>query len=157
VQADLTAWVTTPFSFLASPVVFRGQLQGSASWSAAFNLVQLDTVLEDPWSGWNGSTFAWTCPAGCSGWYEVTLDALCTNGANSTAQLPCELYLNGARYAAASSGWMVNGHGTGSCGQVLLPMQPGDSVQFWVEPSVAVSAPATAGQYPAMEIAWLST
>jgi len=136
--------------------VFRGQLQGSASWSAGYNLVELDTVLEDPWGGWSSGAWTWTVPAGCPGWYEVTMTALCASQGSAAQQLPCELYLNGARVAAASSGWMVDGHGSGSCGEVQLPLAPGDALQFYVEPSAAVSAPATAGQYPSMEIAWMS-
>lgn len=157
VPADFTLWVTTPFSFLASTTVFRGELHGTPSWPAAFSLVALDTVLEDPWGGWSGSTFAWTCPAGCAGWYEVTMCALSGSSGGIAQQLPCELYLNGTRYSAASGGWAVSGHNAGSCSPpVPIPLAPGDAVQFWTEPSYATSPPGTAGQYPSMEIAWIS-
>jgi len=156
VQADLTLWVTTPFAFLASPVVFRGELHGTPSWPAAFDLVELDTILEDPWGGWSGTTWTWTVPAGCAGWYEVTMTAASLSSGGTAQQLPCELYLNGSRYSAASSSWAVDGHDAGSCGQALVPLTPGDQLQFYVEPSYSTSPPGIAGQYPSMEIAWIS-
>lgn len=158
-QADLTLWVTTPFSYLASPTVFRAQLQGGQPLSAAtLTLLQLDTILEDPWSGWSGSpTWAWTCPANCQGWYEVTLTLLTGNQGASNAQVQPDLYLNGARYAAPSAGWAVNGHGAGSCGSLMVPLQAGDQLQMYGFATDATSTPSTSGQYTSMEIAWFST
>lgn len=158
VQADLTAWITTPFSFLASPTVFRAQLQGGQALTAStLTLLQLDTVLEDPWSGWNSGTWTWTCPAGCQGWYEVTLELTCGNMAAVQVLLQPNLWVNGSRYSAPAAGWAVNGHDAGSCGSVPLPLQAGDNIQAWGYASNSTSTPATAGQYPSMEIAWLST
>lgn len=159
VAADMTAWITTPFSFLASTTVFRGELHAATSWGAnSWTLAPLDTVLEDPWGGWNPVNSSWLCPAGCSGLYEVTMTATSTSPGTTTDQLSPTLWVDGVLYATASAGWGVNGHGSGSCGQVLLPLIGGvDYVQLWTFSTAATTAPGVAGQYPAMEIAWIST
>lgn len=165
VQADFTAWVTTPFSFLASPVVFRGELHAATSWTAATaTLAPLDTIDEDPWGGWSATStgsqpaFSWLCPAGCSGLYEVTLTASTTNPASMTDQVQAILYLDGSAYMVGGEGWGVNGHESGVSGQVQVPLIGGvDYLQMYVYSTAGTSAPATAGQYPMMEIAWLST
>ena len=165
VQADFTAWVTTPFSFLASPTVFRAELHAATSWGAgAFTLAPLDTIDEDPWSGWSATltasqpAFSWLCPAGCSGLYEVTMTASSSNPGTTTDQLQSVLYVNGVQAQQASVGWGVNGHESGTCGQVPVPLIGGvDYVQMFVFSTAATTAPATAGQYPMCEIAWLST
>ena len=163
VQADFATWVTDPFSFLTSKVMFRGQLQAAQSLSAGDTLLHLDTIAEDPYSGWSATStgaqpaWSWLCPAGCSGWYEITMSAL--TGSQSTAsQTGALLYVNGSLYQQASSGWAVNGADGGSCGVVQVPLLAGtDYLQFYIRATTATSAPATAGQDPTAEVAWLST
>ena len=164
VQADITTWITTPFSYLASPAAFRGELHAATSWTAAtMTLAPLDTVLEDAWGGWSATAtgsqpaFSWLCPAGCSGTYEVSLTAWSSNPATVTDQLQAVLFLDGSNYQQASAGWGVNGHASGSCAVVQVPLIGGvDYLQMYVFSQVGTSAPATAGQYPAMEISWIS-
>lgn len=165
-QADFTAWATTPFSFLASPTVLRGELHAATSWATgSFSLISLDTILEDPWGGYSSvatgsqAAWSWLCPPGCSGLYEVTITASTTSPATTTDQVQAVLYVNGSIYWQASVGWGVNGHESGTCGQVLVPLVGGvDYVQpYLFAQAASTTAPATAGQYPTCEIAWLST
>lgn len=165
VQADMDAWVTTPFSYLASPAAFRGELHAATAWTAAtFTLAPLDTIPEDAWGGWSATStgsqpaFSWLCPAGCSGLYEVSLTAWTTSpGATSADQVQAVLFVDGANYMQASAGWGVNGGQSGSCASVQVPLVGGvDYVQFYVYSVAATAGPATAGRYPSMEIAWVS-
>jgi hypothetical protein len=163
VQADMTLWVTTPFSFLASPAVFRGELHAATGWTASTaTLAPLDAIDEDPWAGWSATAtgsqaaHSWLCPAGCSGYYEVTLTASTSSPGTTTDQLQGIVYVDGAAYAVAAQGWGVNGHESGVTGSAIVPLLGGvDYVQLYVYSTAATSAPATAGQYPTMEIAWL--
>ena len=162
VQADFTSWVTTPFSFLASTTLFRGQLQGTEALSG-WTLAQLDTVLEDPYGGWSAVTtgsqaaFSWLCPSGCSGWYEITLDGL-TNPQSGTSEVWTALYVSGSAYQVASGSLGNTSNTSGSSGTIPVPLLGGfDYVQMYIYSSSAVNTPATAGRYPSMEIAWISS
>ena len=158
--ADMTAWITTPFTFLASPAAFRGQLQGSESLSG-FTLAKLDTVIEDNWGGWSATAtasqpaYSWLCPAGCDGWFDISLTAFSSNPATTTDQLQAVIYIDGSLYQQASAGWGVNGHDSGSTAAVQVPLIGGqDYVQMYIYSTASTTTPATAGQYPAMEISW---
>ena len=162
VQADLTAWVTTPFSFLAGATLFRGQLQGTEALSG-WTLAELDTVLEDPYGGWSATAtgsqaaWSWLCPAGCSGWYEITLDGL-TNAQSGTAEVWTALYVDGAAYQVASGSLGSTAVASGSSGTIAVPLLGGsDYVSMYVYSSGSVSTPAAAGRYPSMEIAFVSS
>lgn len=166
VQADVDSWITTPFSFLASPTVLRAELHAATTWNAAaFTLAPLDTILEDPWGGWSATltasqpAFSWLCPAGCSGIYEVSLTAWTTSpGSTLTDQVQAVLFVDGSNYMQASAGWGVSGGQSGSCASVQVPLVGGvDYVQFEVYSTAATAAPATAGRYPTMDIAFIST
>jgi hypothetical protein len=163
VQADLTTWVTNPFTFLAQPACFRGQLQAAKALSG-FTLMQLDTILEDPYSGWSATATAsqpawsWLCPAGCSGWYDVSLSGFTANQGSGSNQATAAIYLNGTLWQYGSDDWAVTGADTGTSGAVQVPLRGGfDYVQLYVFSGAAVSTPAVAGQYPAMELAWASS
>jgi hypothetical protein len=163
--ADLNAWVTTPFTFLATKAVFRGQLQGAEALSAGSpTLAKLDTVPEDPYSGWSATATAsqaawsWLCPAGCSGWYEVTLTALTASQGVASSAVGAELYVDGSLYQQASMSQGVNGNSSGSEGSVLVPLIGGsDYLQMYIYSLDAVNTPALAGRYPSMEIAWIGS
>lgn len=165
VQADFTAWVTNPFSFLSQPANFRAQQQAAqALTGGAFSLLHLDTVLEDPYSGWSavatGSqpAWSWLCPAGCGGWYEAAVSAqTASQGAGTTNQLVSALALNGTLWQYGSDDWAPASAAAGSSGSAPVPMLPGDYVQMWVFSTASVSTPAAAGQYPALELTWISS
>lgn len=162
VQADMDAWVTTPFSFLATPVAFRGSLAGGQSISAGGTFAHLDTISEDPYGGWSATAtgsqaaFSWLCPAGCSGFYEVTLTSF--TGSQTPPQVIAArlvvsgvLWTEGARSEAGSAGT------NGCSGWSEVPLLGGvDYVQLFIYSSGAVSVPTSTGQLPTMEIAWVS-
>jgi len=73
--ADFASWWMNNAGFHQNKVVFRGSQTVTATTlpdTEAITLIKLDTISEDPYSGWNASTWAWTPPAGYSGWYEIT-------------------------------------------------------------------------------------
>lgn len=164
VQADFGLWVTDSFSFLAQTPCLRVQLAGGQSLTgAAFNTIHYDTVLEDPYGGWSavatGSqpAFSWLCPAGCGGWYEVSMTGFTGNQGSTAAQAATALTLNGSLWQIGSDDWAVSGGNTGTSGAVQVPLLPGDYVQGTVFPTASVAVPTTAGQVPAMELTWVSS
>lgn len=165
VQADLDLWVTDSFSFLSQPANFRAQRAAAQSLTGGgYSLLQLDTVLEDPYSGWSATATAtqpawsWLCPAGCGGWYEATLSAFTASQGSGTANVVlAALALNGILWQYGADDWAVASAPSGSSGPVQVPLLPGDYVQAWVFATASVSTPTTAGELPAMELAWVST
>lgn len=155
--ADFNAWVQAPFTFLTSKVVFRAQMQGGTSLSAGSTQVYWDTILEDPYGGWSAGAGTWTCPAGCSGWYEVTMSAWTANPGVTTDVAESILYLNGSIYSEMSASWGVDGHATGTSGSVPVSLYGGqDSISGWIYSSAAVSTPTVNGQWPTIEVVWIS-
>jgi hypothetical protein len=157
VTTDFDNWIQAPFEFLTTKVVFRAQLEGGMSLVVGENQVFYDTVLEDPYSGWNSGTGEWECPAGCSGWYEVTLTSFTNSAGVTTGLIEAALALNGTGYQECSSDWAVDGHATGSSGSVPIALYGGqDAVAGYIYSSQAVGVPTTNGQYPTIEIVWIS-
>lgn len=159
--ADMTTWVTTPFTFLAGPAAFRGELHGSQPLSG-WTLAALDTITEDPYGGWSATTTAsqaahsWLCPPGCSGWYEITVTGLCTNP-GAGALIGAAVWLNGAIYQQLAMEPADVGNTVGASGAMMVPLQGGyDYVQPYIYSSASTSTPAVFGRYPTMEIAWMS-
>lgn len=165
VQADFDLWVTNSFSFLSQPACFRAQHQAAqALTGSAFSVQHLDTVLEDPYGGWSATAtgsqpaWSWLCPAGCGGWYEASLTAqAASQGAGTTNQLLAAIALNGALWQYGADDWAPASAPGGSCGSVQVPLIPGDYVQMWVFATAAVSTPTTAGEFPSMELTWVSS
>jgi hypothetical protein len=161
--ADFTTWITNPFTFLATKVMFRAALEGGQTLASGENLIAYDTILEDPYGGWSATTTgsqpanSWLCPAGCNGWFEVTLTAFTANPGNSTTDLEAVLYLDGTIWQETSGDWAVNGHAAGSCGSVPVPLLGGtDYIQGYIATTTASSVPATNGQYATIEVCWIS-
>ena len=165
VQADFTLWVTSTVSYLAQPANFRAQLQAAqALTGGAFQVLHYDAILEDPYAGWSAAgssdqaAHSWLCPPGHGGWYEVTLSGFAASqGAGTVNQVACGLVLNGALWQYASDDWAPAGALGGSSGSLQVPLLPGDYVQAAVFVTVSVSTPAAAGEYPAIELNWVSS
>jgi len=168
VQADFGLWVTDSFSFLSQAPVLRAQLQSAQSLTGnALNIVHFGAtagdILEDPYGGWSTTAtgsqpaWSWKCPAGCGGWYEVTITAFSGNQGSTAAQLVAALDLNGTLWQYGGDVWAVSGGNTGASGAVQVPMLPGDYVQALILPANTVSTPTTAGQLPTMELTWVSS
>lgn len=163
-QADMDYWVTDSFSFLAQPASFRAQLTSTEALSGGFlNLVEYNSVLEDPYSGWSAVTtgsqpaWSWLCPAGCAGWYEASLSGFCGNQGGTSDLTAAALYLNGTVWQYSSQDWAVSGGDSGTSGGVQVPLLPGDYVQVFLFVTASVSTPAVAGQYPGLELCWVSS
>jgi hypothetical protein len=155
--ADFDTWIQAPFTFLTSKVVFRAQLQGGMSLSAGENQVFYDTILEDPYGGWNAGAGTWTCPTGCSGWYGVTMTAWSASATNGADLIEAVLYLNGSIYQETSGDWGVDGHATGTSGSVPVSLYGGqDAISGYIYSAAALGVPTTNGQYPTIEAVWLS-
>lgn len=81
--ADLNAGITQPIQFLGTGIFARvRQASGTQTLTAsATNVLNFDTVDEDPYAGWSATSTAtqaahsWQPPAGCSGWYHVHVSA----------------------------------------------------------------------------------
>lgn len=162
--ADMATWVTTPFTFLSGTTLFRAELHAAQALGAnAFTLAAYDTILEDAWGGWSSTLTAnqaadsWLCPAGCSGWFEVSITA--TSNTPGTGNLiGAAVYLNGTSYGEVAMNWADSTNTAGACGAMPVPMQGGsDYVQAYIWSGAAVNTPATAGRYPTMEITWISS
>ena len=155
--ADFNGWVQAPFQFLTTRVVFRAEYHGVTTLTGSlYNTVPYDTILEDPYSGWNASSHVWACPAGCSGLYEVSMTGLGASAGNATTAFEVALYLDGSLYYEASTDWAVNGHASGTCGTTVVSMIGGvDSVSGRIWTNTTVNTTGTAGQYPTIEIMWL--
>lgn len=158
--ADFTSWVTNPFTFLATRPFARLQQTSFQSISSSTpTVVHYDaTPLEDPYGGWNPSTFQWLCP--CSGWYEVTvINVLSAGSGNMTVE--SRVWLSGSGFAeiggnntpASISG--VSGGSGGSC--LVGPCVGGqDYIQGVINTSAAVTTSGVLGRNSTMEIAWVS-
>lgn len=158
VQADLTLWVTSPFTFLATMPVFRAERAAAQSLSGgSYNILAYDTVLEDPYSGWSSGSSEWTCPAGCAGWYDVTLSGFAGSQGGTGDQNVAALVLNGTLWSVGPGDWAPSSGDGGASGAVQVPLLPGDTVQVWAYATASVSTPTTAGQLPAVELAWVSS
>jgi hypothetical protein len=156
-QSDFNSWIQAPFSFLTTKVVFRARMTTAVSLSAGFTQIPYNSILEDPYGGWSPGAGTWTCPAGCGGWYSVTLTAWSNNPGTNTDLLEAVLYLNGAIYSETTAEWGVNGHASGTSGSVIVALYGGqDAISGYVYSSAAVSTPITAGQYNTIEAVQIS-
>jgi hypothetical protein len=75
-QADFTTWWQNPALFFQYGIVARVSetiTPTTLPSTGVATTIGFDTVAEDPYSGFNSTTAAWTPPAGYSGWYQVTL------------------------------------------------------------------------------------
>jgi hypothetical protein len=158
IVADFNSWIQAPFTFLTTKVMFRAEHHSATAMSAGVaTVVPYDTVLEDPFGGWNSSTHAWTCPTGCSGWYEISGTSFIASTPNVTSIHEFVVFQSGTEYAETSADWSVNGHASGSCGSVQVPLLGGiDTIQGAILSITGVNTSATAGQYSTLEIAWIS-
>lgn len=157
--ADFGTWVQAPFTFLTTKVMFRAEHHGVLALTpAGFTQVVYDTILEDPYGGWNSGSGTWTCPAGCSGLYEVTMTAFSANPGTATDVIQPVLYVDGNRYSQMAQGWGVNGHASGASGMTPAALVGGaDSLAGYIFSEAGVNTTGTAGQYPTFEACWIST
>lgn len=86
-QGDMNTVFTSPLGFFQQRTIFRAtQTTTTTSFATgtpgAASTIAFDTVLEDPYQGWNTGTFAWLAPL--TGWYQVTSTISVGNAAANT-------------------------------------------------------------------------
>lgn len=162
-QADFESWWVGPATFFLDKVVARVTQQSTTTSlpdSAALTKIKFDTVDEDPYSGWNGTTFEWQAPAGYSGWYLVTFRCSVTGAADNVAlALQLATTYNTDGYLDTVVEQPVPAGASPACSSQYVFLAGGqDSV--WAEAAIvnsssALSTVTTTGLYPTMEICWV--
>lgn len=159
--SDFNSWIQAPFAWLTSKVVFRAELSAATTWIQGANtLIPYNSILEDPFSGWNPGTFSWTPPAQGTGTYEVSITASAAAASDATTALRAVLYLNGSALYTMSTTQASQSQSCLTGGSAPLQLYGGqDSVSayaFWNTTGGNGSAVTTAGQRSTLEITWLS-
>jgi len=151
--------VQIPFTFCSQKVMFRAEQHTAQTLTAAsYTQVHFDTITEDPYGGWDGTNFWWLCPAGCEGWYEVTLVASAANVATNTAQVQAVLFLTGTKYVTMSADWGCNGSSSLAAGSATVYLAGGsDNIAGYVFSTTGTTTSSTAGQYCTMQAVWVSS
>jgi hypothetical protein len=160
-QSDMYSLWTSPAAFFQNRMVLRVS-QASTSQnlpsSGALTTITFDTVLEDPYSGWNATSHSWTPPTGLFGWFQVTLTVwvsspglgvvleVGTLTATSVDSLAlCDIICNSGQGGAEGTYFVyLNGGQDNVAGQAKVMGASG-----------AVATDVTAGQNSTMEIVWL--
>jgi hypothetical protein len=164
--SDMNRLIQQPFQFLTSKVMFRAQLQSAqALTGGADTLIHFGAtagdILEDPYGGWSTTltasqpAWSWLCPSGLSGAYEITMTAFTANPAGGNTRTV--IYLDGVSYLITNQIRSSVGTPTGCCGPVDLALiGTVDYVQGYIFTTTGVNTIATTGQFPTLEICWVS-
>ena len=161
---DFDNWIQAPLAFLTSKVMLRAELAGTQVLTAnTSTLLPFNSILEDPFSGWDASQSQWFCPAGYSGTYEVTLTASCGPGIGSTTLVTPQVGVNSAAFLyTVDRAWVPGATVPGiASGSTLVQLYGGtDSVQGYAAlPSGSGTnggVVTTAGQRCELTISWCS-
>jgi len=159
--ADFDGWVQAPFAFLTSRVVFRAELTNSATWTNNVDVViPFNSIIEDPFSGWNSGSSAWECPAGYSGTYEVSVTVSTAAAADAVTKVEAAAGLNGAITYTCDRGWVPQTSAGIVSGSAAFQLYGGsDTISGWAfyASSGGNGTPViTAGQRCTIEITWIS-
>jgi hypothetical protein len=152
--SDFDGWVQDNLGFLTGQVVFRAERHAAQSIAATtWTVIQYDTIQEDPYAGWDGTTgfMYWTAPF--TGWYEINVTAQVSTSSISIAG---GVFVTAAlRYQTATL--PTPAFPGGVTASFTVNMAGGsDYVQGQLYTSGASTLNATAGRYSAMEIIFLS-
>jgi hypothetical protein len=91
-------WIQAPLGFQTQNIVFRAE-QHTAQTITTSAVVAFDTVVEDPYSGWDSGSHLWLAPY--SGWYIITSELLFNNVAGMTTH--ASVYVSGTIWQAGTS------------------------------------------------------
>jgi hypothetical protein len=149
---DFDSWVQAPFGFLTNNVVFRAERHASQTLTASTNVtIEYDTILEDPFGGWNATSYWWLAPY--TGWYLVTLTATCSVvsgiiealiGTPETLQRGSLTSMNSSVFGGASASQVV-------------PLTGGyDYVYGCTNVNASTTTNTVDGRYSTMEITYVS-
>lgn len=162
--AQFNSLIQVPFSFLTSKTVFRAELDnnpGSAGQLSAgqTTLIPYDTVLEDPYQGWNPATSSWQCPAGMSGTYLITVTAAAQSAGDAVSTLQVVPALNGNTTFNLSNVWMPQqqtGMASGSVPLALCGGQDQISAYAYWNGNSSSQLSVNPGRRCTIEITWQS-
>lgn len=153
--ADFNTWVQAPFAALTSRVVFRAVKTSAQTLAAGNTPVQFNSILEDPYSGWNPSTFTWTPPAAWSGTYVVRAGIV--TGGTAGGRIGVLVGLNGTALYTLDTVWTSSGVANAACGEAPVQLVGGqDQVSVIGYSAVAVNVGTVAGEECTCEITWYS-
>jgi hypothetical protein len=152
--AGLNTLVQSSLGFQTAGIVFRAvQKTTQAITASTFTTLTMDTVLEDPYSGWNSGSNEWLAPF--TGWYEITMAWSCGAAA---ATIEAVIAISGLQYeleevTVASA---ITGGAGASLGPVpLVGGQDFVQAQAWSSAGVSTST-ASNGRQPWLEITFVS-
>jgi hypothetical protein len=154
---DFDTWVQAPLTWLTYGTVFRAELEnGQPVTAGTYTVIQWDTILEDPYAGWNGSSFSWLAPL--TGWYEITVTV---QYSVTSAQVAAAVRLSGvysatyqlSEYTAGGAAGMWGG----TSGAIVLPMVAGtDFIQGIAWAGNSTTLRSSNGSYSSIEITYVS-
>ena len=150
--SDMTSLVTTPFTFCSVGVAARlEQRTVQAIAATTLTVISFDTVLEDPYSGWNAGSNSWLAPF--SGYFEVTL-TVGTAAVNGT--VAASVVVTGNQYTMGEIATPSTNEGNATC-SFIVPMIAGfDFIQGEVFATSAVNTSTNVGLRSCMEIRFVS-
>lgn len=167
-STDFTNYWYNTALFLQNKIVFRASQTTTATTlpsTGIATLIAYDTVLEDPYSGWNGSTHVWTPPSGYTGWFWVS-STLRTATLQNNVGIGLQVNINNqfSPFIPLGQGFVqIMGASTGTAGcsggelVYLVGGLSGVSISGFTDSStVNVSTTLTAGQQSTLEIMWLT-
>lgn len=151
---DLTRLITNPLAFLTTGISARlTQSASSQGLVTGNNVLQMDTTAEDPYGGWAGSpVWAWYCPPGCSGWYQVLVEV---SAASGTPELRPWVSVGGTVITSLQGCAGASPRTAGGSGYVYL-LGGVSYVQAGTWAGSSVSTVITAGQQSRLELQWVS-
>jgi hypothetical protein len=156
--SDFNGWVQAPFAFLTARTNVRVWQTGSGQTltSGGYTVLALNTVLEDPYSGWSATATSsqaansWLAPY--DGWYDVTVTVAV---ASAAVHLEPALLLSGVTQYEVSAASTPSGQDGLVCATIRVPMIGGlDYIQPEAWCSAAVTTSTALGRNCALEITW---
>jgi hypothetical protein len=152
--ADFDNWVQVPFAALTSKVVFRA-VKTTAQSLTGENVILFDTILEDPYNGWNPGLSAWTPPAGWSGIYMITFGVFTAGVA--TTKIAAQIGINSTTITyELNSSVTVASFTNAACGEAPVALVGGqDTVRAIAYTSNPVAVSTTPGQQCELQILWI--
>jgi hypothetical protein len=153
--SDFGNWVQTPLAALTQKVVFRAVKTTTQSLPVGSRVLLFDTILEDPYNGWDPSVSAWTPPAGWSGIYLITLGVY--TAAVAGAKIAAQLGINGTAVTQTlNSSATFASSANAAVGEVPIALVGAqDTVRAIAYTSVATSVSTTPGQQCELQIVWI--
>ena len=154
--ADFNSWVQAPFQALTSRVVFRAAKTTAQTLAAGTNTaIAFNSIIEDPYSGWNSGTNTWTPPAAWSGTYVVSAGIFVAG--TTGVRLAVSVGLNGSSLYTLCSAWANTSPSNAVCGEAPVQLVGGqDQISVLGFASAAVAVGTAAGQQCTVEITWYS-